>query len=312
MRIKNLKYSRLYIYIFALFFLNLSASGCTVHTESETNLQNTLQEKSFNTSPGKNFVLKTSVGDVVIKTSDDPVVHVKILGSEDTYKKLHITFKNTDDGVSIIAKKKDSWNIFNFWKNTHLKYEITLPSKYNANIATSGGDINVSDLTGSSSLHTSGGDVSLRNINGPVEVKTSGGDISSNNTSGTVDLKTSGGDINAVAFNGDLNASTSGGDIVLRGSDSKIKASTSGGEISLKYSGQNKGINLYSSGGDIEIHLPSDFQANARLSTSGGSVSCKFKANDVEEMSSHKLIGKFNNGGEPLVVKTSGGDIEIK
>jgi len=312
MRIKTLKLSGIYFYIIALFLLNLSASGCTIHTESEANFQNTLQEKSFNTSPGKNFVLKTSVGDVVIKTSDDPVVHVKILGGEDTYKKLHITFDNTDDGVTVIAKKKDSWNIFNFWKNSHLKYEITLPSKYNTDISTSGGDIHVSDLTGKSQLHTSGGDVKLQNLNGPVEVKTSGGDITCKNSVGTVDLKTSGGDINAVSFKGDLNASTSGGDIVLEGSDSKINASTSGGEIDLKYSGQNKGINLYSSGGDIEINLPSDFQANARLSTSGGSVNCKFKANDVEEMSSHKLIGKFNNGGEPLTVKTSGGDIDIR
>ena len=295
-----------------LFLFNLSVNGCTVHSNSDGYYQKTLVEKSFDTSPGKNFDLEASFGDVIINTSDNPKVIVKVLGSEDTYKKLKIDFENTSEGVKVTVKKKDSWNFFNFWHHSNLKFDVTLPKQYNANISSSGGDIYINDLTGTTDLHTSGGDVKLANVNGPATVKTSGGDITLKNTSGNMILKTSGGDIKSVSFNGDLDASTSGGDIVLSGSDSKIKASTSGGEIKLDYTGVNKGIDLYSSGGDIEANLPADFRADAKLSSSGGSIHCKFKTSDIEEFSSHKLIAKFNDGGEPLIIKTSGGDIDIR
>ena len=307
----NLNRLNVRIIITILFLFNLSVTGCTLNSNRDNGTQQTLTEKSFNTSPGKNFELNASFGDVIIKTSDNPVVNIKILGNDETYKKIRVKFENTDNGVTVTVKKKDGWNFFGFWNNMHLKFEVTLPKVYNAVVSSSGGDIYIDDLTGNTDLNTSGGDVKLKDINGSVKVKTSGGDISIKNISGTTNLKTSGGDINAVAFKGDLDASTSGGDIVLSGSDSKISASTSGGEISLKYTGQNKGINLYSSGGDIDVKLPADFKADAYLSSSGGSINCKFKTNQVEELSSHKLIGKFNNGGESLTVKTSGGDVDV-
>ncbi len=295
-----------------LFLFNLTVNARSVRSNSDGSYQNVLVEKSFDTTPGKNFDLEASFGDVIINTSDNPKVIIKVLGSEDTYKKLKIDFENTPEGVKVTAKRKDSWNIFNFWHNSKLKFDVTLPKQYNANITSSGGDISIDGLTGTTDLHTSGGDVKMTNMNGTATVKTSGGDITLENTSGNTVLKTSGGDIKSVSFKGDLNASTSGGDIVLSGSDSKISASTSGGEIKLDYIGVNKGIDLYSSGGDIEAKLPADFRADAKLSSSGGSIHCKFKSSDIEELSSHKLIGKFNGGGEPLVIKTSGGDIDVR
>ena len=125
------------------------------------------------------------------------------------------------------------------------------------------------------------------------------------------DLSTSGGDISSMHFQGDFEASTSGGDINLKGSDSKINASTSGGDIYLDYKGINKGIDLSTSGGDIQIRLPEDFNATANMHTSGGSISCDLTANHAKKISSTRFEADLNNGGNPLYVKTSGGDIDI-
>ena len=83
------------------------------------------------------------------------------------------------------------------------------------------------------------------------------------------------------------------------------------GNITLDYKGMNKGIELSTSGGDIEINLPADFNAAAKISSSGGRISCDFKGNNAVKISSNSLIADINKGGNPLYVKTSGGNIEV-
>ena len=91
----------------------------------------------------------------------------------------------------------------------------------------------------------------------------------------------------------------------------KINAETSGGDINLEYEGENKGIDLSTSGGDIDINLPKDFKASMELSTSGGDVSCSLNMSNVKKSSGSRLIGDLNGGGEKLYAHTSGGDITV-
>jgi uncharacterized protein involved in outer membrane biogenesis len=270
-----------------------------------------LEQKTFETSPGKNFKLKAFSGDVLITTSDDPVVYIKIYGNERAKRKVKFDFENTDEGVTVTTEGHDNWNFFNFGNGVKLKFEIRLPKTYNANVSSSGGDIRLEDLTGKIELSSSGGDITLKNVDGNTAVSTSGGDVNLDNAKGSFDLKTSGGDIKSLDYNGDLYASTSGGDIDLRGGNGKIDAHTSGGEINLDYTGKNMGVNLESSGGDIKIKLPQDFNAEAKMSASGGSIHCEFEGSNVTNISSGKYEGDFNNGGPELIAKTSGGDITV-
>jgi hypothetical protein len=307
----KLFYFNIYFFAFLFVIATLTVFGCHINNKIEGNNLIKLEDKTFDTFPGKNFSLKTTSGDVVIKTSDEPKVTVKIYGDEQAKKKMDFSFNSNNDGISVIAKKKEAWNIFNLLNSFHLRFEITLPTNYNSNVNTAGGNINITNLNGEVKLKSSGGDISISNINGNISANTSGGNIFTNNTNGTVNISTSGGNIKAIDFVGNLNASTSGGNVDLDGSEGKIDASTSGGEVSLNYSGKNKGINLSSSGGNIAIKLPSNFDADALLSTSGGSINCAFKTNNTIKFSSSKIEGKFNNGGNELVAKTSGGNIEV-
>ena len=307
--LKNIK---ILLSLAILLATNILFAGCNDYTVKTDSHLNTLVEKSFETTAGKDFVLNAAFGDVFIETSDSPTVSIRILGNKETKKKVNFDFENTDEGITVKAEKKDSWNFFNFWNHMKLKFQVTLPKNYNAKISSSGGDVYIRNLDGQISTKTSGGDVSIKDVNGSLMVQTSGGDVTIENINGNSHLTTSGGDIKAASFNGNLEASTSGGDVTLSGSNGKIKASTSGGEVALDYSGKNEGIDLYSSGGDINLLLPADFNADAKLSTSGGSIQCKFKINNAENVTSSKLEGQLNQGGLPVIIKTSGGDITVK
>ncbi len=292
--------------------LSFSTFACGPYMEFDNSHYSVIEEKTFNTSPGKEFNLEASSGDVIISTSNEPQVIVKVLGDEKTEKKVNIKYENSDEGVSVIAKRRDGWNFFNFGSEVKLRFEVVLPDNYNVKVSTSGGDILLSNLNGKIKLHSSGGDIKLKNTNGETFVSTSGGDVSSTNSAGNLEFKTSGGDVHIVKFDGNVDASTSGGDIFLNGSNGKVRAHTSGGEVSLIYSGNNYGIDLASSGGDVNVQLPANFAADAKMYASGGDIKCNFAATNAQNISASKYEAQLNNGGNPLVVKSSGGDIIVR
>jgi len=225
---------------------------------------------------------------------------------------MHFEIEKTGDGVKVVAKKKSSsW--FNFWNNGgfDVRIEVMLPSNYNSDIETSGGDINLGKLKGKTELNTSGGDITLNTIEGEVYAETSGGDIKINNHYGYVRLSTSGGDITVTKQKGDLKASTSGGDVHLDVSYGKIWRSTSGGDIEIDYYGNNKGIEASTSGGGIHVKVPASLKANVYFETSGGDIESNFSNCSTSKVKRGSFKGEYNGGGESFVLKTSGGDITV-
>ena len=200
-------------------------------------------------------------------------MYIKILGDDDAEERMSFEFTNDENLVEIIADKSSS--LTSWFSGIRLKYEIKVPSKFNVDVSTSGGDIKLGGVSGTAKLNTSGGDVWADRVEGNLDVSTSGGDIS------------------------------------LICSGTEIVAHTSGGDIKLKYSGPNHGIDLSTSGGDIQVELPSDFDAAMELSTSGGDVSCNLTMNNASKLSGHKIVADLNNGGMEFNAHTSGGDIDV-
>jgi len=293
----------LWIFILAflsfLFCSNAFAGGLKV-----------LHEKSFNVNPGETLELESESGDIVISTWSKNEVFVKVYGNRKAEERVDFSFERTSDGVRIIAEKEGSF--FNWFSSVEMRFEIRLPAEFNADVKTSGGDIAVKDLKGKMIYKTSGGDVDLQNTNGALTVKTSGGDIELSKHEGNSKLSSSGGDIKCIDTKGDLDAGTSGGGIILKTVDGRIDARTSGGDITLDYTGVNNGIELTTSGGDIEVYIPAEFKADADLKCSGGHIDCDFTLSRTYRVKSYHLEADFNGGGEKLYCKTSGGDIYVK
>ncbi|HEY4755923.1 MAG TPA: DUF4097 family beta strand repeat-containing protein [Ignavibacteriaceae bacterium] len=299
---------QLTILLFTLLFVSSSYS-CADSKYMDEKLK-VIHDKSFPISPGNDFKLDASSGDVLISSWNKNEVHVKILGNDKAKEKVEFNFNESEDMIEVEAKY--DWSLFMLVKGVELRFEVQVPKEFNIEAYTSGGDIKLQNVKGKVALKTSGGDINVADLNGNVEVSTSGGDITFNNSYGELNFSTSGGDIKGNKFSGKLEVSTSGGDITLLGSDAVINGSTSGGDISLDYSGQNQGIELSTSGGDIAVKLPKNVGASANLSTLGGDIKSDFKGNNAVNISSTKFEADINNGGNPLVLKTTGGDIVVK
>jgi len=215
------------------------------------------------------------------------------------------------------------------------------------NARTSGGDIDVSNTKGTLTLKTSGGEITLQQISGKIEAATSGGGIDVRDCRASGRLRTSGGDLTLRDIFAKLSARTSGGDIETKNIRAPLQVSTSGGDVSLLdiYSE----VTASTSGGDMELALAlTDFSKphSIALSTTGGDIDCRLPEklpatilaeirlgnwssswkrydiysdfpltkNKVDE-DGRKILraeGEINGGGDPITLKTAGGDIHIK
>ena len=249
-----------------------------------------IKEQSFPTSGGKTLYVKANCGDVNVITWNKDEAYIKISGNDNAKNafKFEMEEKNGNIYVTVSSPNTKSYN------NISLKIEASVPGNYNSEISSSGGDL------------------SFYGISGNLVLKTAGGNIKIDNSSGKSEIKTAGGDILINSFSGEINAKTSGGDVQINNTSGKISAKTSGGNMKLVYSGDNKGIDLSTSGGNIHLYLPDDFSANANLITSGGEIKCDFEVKGKIDSHKSMIKGKINNGSEVLSCKTNGGNIIIE
>jgi len=248
----------------------------------------TLKEETFSSSNGKELIVTMQSGDVKIISGVKQEVYVKILGNDNAKEYYEYSSKNDGGNISIEVRLKKSAGILN---NVELKAEIMLPSEFNVNVTTAGGDINLSGISGITKLTTAGGDIKCDNINGKSDLTTAGGDIKCDNIKGNIE------------------ANTSGGDIKIKCSDGSIEAKTSGGDVKVEYSGVNYGMKLKTMGGDIRLSVPTDFAANAELATMGGSIKTDFGLEVKEKNGKSKAEGILNGGGKIIECSTMGGDV---
>ena len=260
------------------FFTSLSAQSL-----------NLIQEKSFDVQQGQLLELQTDVGDIKLRTWDKNEVHIKVYGDHDAEDDVEFYFKKTDRGVVAEAEKEGGWSWFS---NVRMRWEIDVPENFDIDLKTSGGDVVVVDLNGNAVAKTSGGNVEFENVSGEIKAKTSGGNV------------------RLIDITGNIDASTSGGDIKIESSIGKISAKTSGGNVSLDYTGENMGIELGTSGGNVTVTIPDNFKAELYLKTSGGDIECNIEAR-IKEFRDNKFVGSMNGGGPELTAKTSGGDIRV-
>lgn len=269
-----------------------------------------LQDQRFPTAFGGTLTIDTPAGEISIENGDDNEAVITIRGDEKIADEMTFTFDASQDRIKVKAKKKHaSWRM----KNMNLSYDIRLPRRYNIDLETGGGKIEISDMEGEFSLKTAGGEIELDDCGGALRAKTAGGHIDVADFIGSMELKTAGGSIDCQDCQGDLDAETAGGSIELEAANGAVKAKTSAGTISLSYAGPNHGIDLVSSAGSITLEVPHDLKADLDLSTSAGDIQCDLPVSATQSKSfiSSKLEGKLNGGGEVVRCRTSAGSINV-
>jgi len=213
-----------------------------------------------------------------------------------------------------------------------VEYRVTVPRQFNADVATSGGPISVSNLKGEVNARTSGGPLDFDGIDGPVNGRTSGGGITLAGGKGRAVVHTSGGPIRITEMAGDVDASTSGGGIWIERTSGRVRAHTSGGGIAIKEA--TGAIDASTSGGGVTASLAKQPGEECRLNTSGGSIFVSLAEGihmDLDASTSgggiwtdfpvpyrdgdrrrHELRAPLNGGGPLLYLRTSGGGISVR
>jgi DUF4097 and DUF4098 domain-containing protein YvlB len=295
--------------------------------------------KGFNVADGGTLRLEADYGDVKIVTGGDGVA-VEIIRKargrkgEERLREHKIEFAQQGNDVVITTDDDDDndrWFRFMDWNDYEVQWNIRVPDRYNLDLKTSGGGIELDPIEGTVEARTSGGSISAGKVSGPANLRTSGGSITVDGATGKVDARTSGGSIRIGDTSGPVEARTSGGSITLARVSGSVYARTSGGGISIEDA--TGSVDASTSGGSVRAQLSGQLTADSKLSTSGGGITVSLSPNVAVDLDARasgggvhtdipitiqgrqeddELHGKINGGGPKLTLRTSGGGIRVK
>ena len=282
-------------------------------------------EKSFTVQPGGQLKVETSGGDIKVLTGSGSDVRVTATEridadsdakADELLKDLDLRIEQQGDGVTASAKydRHGGWH-FGSWPPVSVSFTVVVPTRYNVELKTAGGDISLASIDGRARLRTSGGNLQIERVDGEVDGSTSGGDISLREGTAKVELTTSGGNIHVDRAGGEAELSTSGGDVVIKSVQGRLNASTSGGNIKASIEGALKGdCKLTTSGGEVEVSVDKTAAFDLKAHTSGGEVDAEgiTIAIDGGGVRRSSLSGKVNGGGPLLYLGSSGGDVRLR
>jgi DUF4097 and DUF4098 domain-containing protein YvlB len=256
-----------------------------------------VQSKTFDVNKGGTLEVSISVGDIIVGAWQKNQVSVQATGIDpDEIERMSME----QVGNTVRVTFHPQWG-----GGTRIRFQINVPSEFNTNLHTSGGDIQLQGgFKGKLDGSTSGGDIKLSDVDGQVEMSTSGGDIIAGTLNGTCTLHTSGGDIHVQTSGGQVELVTSGGDISIGNVGKSLTARTSGGDISIGDVGGE--LNAGTAGGDIQVGKVS---GNASLKTAGGNIELKGGNGTIKAKTAGGDVSLQNISGS-VEASTAGGDVD--
>ncbi len=283
---------------FAVLWIAIGRSPALASGESDT------QSKSFNVSKGGVLQVDIGAGDIKVTPWDKNEVYATVEGIDE---KDVDRLKMTQSGNKVTIRFRPKWGWFGGWSKENVHVNVRVPSQFNLELETAGGDIEIAgSLTGDVKGQTSGGDIRVADVTGMVEMKTSGGDIQTKKIGGNAVLKTSGGDIRVGVVSGDVEAVTSGGDIKVESVGKILTAKTAGGDIIVGDIGGEATVST--AGGDVKVGKVS---GKAGLSTAGGDIELRAASGFVSAKTAGGDV-KLEDVSGSVEAKTAGGDVRVE
>ena len=339
------------------FSILLVVALFTIVVKAQVN-QEPYMTKSLAGQTIKSVEVKTSGGSIDVRGGAGADARVEVyvwpnnyrkgdnISKEEIQKRLDeyydLTVKVENNKVTAIAKAKR--NNMDWKKAVSVSFKVFVPQNVSTDLATSGGSIALSKLTGAQTFTTSGGSLSLEDLSGKIKGHTSGGSIELSGLKDDIELTTSGGSIKADNCNGKIRLTTSGGSLKLKDLAGDIKATTSGGSVdgekidgalATHTSGGNIdledltcSLETSTSGGNIDVEITA-LKGHVNISNSGGHINLTVpnKAMDLKlsggriktdklnnfsgNIEEESVNGKLNGGGVPVTVKAGSGRVTL-
>ncbi|MEP6949364.1 MAG: DUF4097 family beta strand repeat-containing protein [Ginsengibacter sp.] len=284
-------------YFFLLLFANIClAVNAQTKSEKEPYLTKSLSGESVNS-----VTAETSGGNISVSGVDPANSRVEVFVSQNSNKLKSLSADELkakvsedydldvsvrDSKLTVTAKSKHR---INDWKKAlNFSFRIYVPKDVSTDLETSGGNIELTGISGSQQFETSGGNLVLKSLEGKIKGTTSGGNIYLKDSKDDLDLTTSGGNIDAENSSGNINLSTSGGSVRLNNLKGNIKAATSGGNVQgATIEGD---LSAHTSGGNISLH---ELNCGLKAGTSGGNIDVSVKTL-VKDISINNSAGNVN------------------
>jgi len=317
----------------ALLMALLSCQGIAQENKTPT------LTKVFDLDQPGTLNAKSSGGGIEVKTHDQKSVVVQVFirksGSvlspsdpsvPDILKDFELDIEKNGSVVTANVERKIR---FGSWKNVGISLTIIVPREMSCNVSSSGGGVKISGVAGTHKFKSSGGGVQLKNITGITEASSSGGGVHVTNQNGDIRLSSSGGGVtleeargNVFAhssgggvhltnIHGDVDAGSSGGGVTVTGEAGSVKAKSSGGPVRVNISNLSKELSLESSGGGVDAVIKNGDQLGLDLDLSSDKVNIDLH-NFSGKAEKDRVKGTMNNGGIPVYMRASGGNVNVR
>jgi len=248
-------------------------------------------------------------------------------------------------------KSRDFWErVFSFgWNSSgYVDYRILVPEKIKLDVSSTSGEVKISNISGEVEVNSTSGDLWMKRIVGTLNLETTSGnvevsaieggvgisgtssDLEMFDVKGDVDISSTSGNISAEGVAGSIQIDNTSGDLSLKGIEGNIEATTISGSMVIEQ--KEGGLHLESTSCDIEVKtkilpqyeyfvettsghirflLPENSNAEIKLETSSGNIDCKLPLM-VTTVSRNLLKGELGEGGPPINLITTSGDIELR
>lgn len=276
-------------------------------------------DREFDVAAGGTLTIRSDAGSIDVRTWDQDQVRLQVRNS----RSFEVEIDQNGNDVIVIADGRGG-SLFGLGRSS-IGFTVDVPTRYNVELDTGGGNISVADISGRVEVDTSGGNIEIgmvsggnvladtsggnievRGATGDVNADTSGGRITIGDVIGDVVADTSGGRIRIGNVQGDIEADTSGGSIEVGDSSGRVILDTSGGSIRAGWA--QGSIAADTSGGNIEL---AGSDTRVRADTSGGNITIDASNGPIEaDTSGGNITVRSANG--PVSADTSGGRIEVE
>lgn len=282
-------------------------------------------------SEGGRLILRADFGSILARSGDSRHVSCVVRLSAYTsnsetalkyFRNFELTIRPQAEGTVVVTARSPSKN------HMGADFSLSVPSRYNLDLETeggnivvlglggdlraetAGGDIRSGDISGTVRVETQGGNISLGSIGQRLEASTAGGTIRVGDVGGDVNLDTSGGDIVAGKVGGSFRAQTAGGDILLGGATGAVVAETAGGQIQLGNCGAT--VQAETAAGNIRVQ---GARGIVRAETAGGSINLFRLQSAVRAQTAAgpilAEIGATRNTFASSNLETTAGDVQV-
>jgi hypothetical protein len=252
---------------------------------------------------------------------------ISIIGWEKNEVNVDAIFggRDRDDIMLEIVKNSSGVQINSNYKHHHdsengkADLEIKVPLRFDMNIYTMGGELNIEDIDGEISGQTMGGGLTLSHLKGYLDLSTMGGNISLTGSEVDGKVHTMGGRVDFEDITGNVKGSSVVGKVTMKNVKRKNSAST-GDEVdissivgAINVDDAPDGANVSTTEGGISIHSAKKF---VKAKTMGGAIEIDEVDGSVDAstMSGNinvKEICKAGDSGRDIDLQSSDGDITL-